>query len=670
MDNTTHLPKLFLYLFLASVLALIIQHKLYLQYQKGHNAATNYFIPKTHDAKQEKRTELDIQEMNSATKSVIPKLNGAKLEMRTNLDIQEMKATTKYIIPKMNGAKQEMKTNLDIRELNSTTKYVIPEMNDVQQEIKTDLEIQEINSATKHVISKINDDQKEKKRDAKQEKRTELDIQETNSATKNIIPKLNGAKQEMKTDLDIREMNSATKYVIAKMNDVLQQEMKTDLEIQEMNSATKYVIPEMNDVQQEMKTDLEIQEMNSATKYVIPKMNVVQQEMETDLDIQEMNSVTKHVIPKMDDVKQETKRDLDIQVTQAQYRNEDIHKFAQENDKRNQSEVKHMDIIKTRPAPSIITKLGQRNSEHTITLANSSNVLNSLKDAEREDEKKRHDSESNLVKTNDLDVDRGYVKAMRCRKLPDVLIIGFEKCGTITLKSFLGIHPQIFVPSLHQNYNLFNTGTNLNVAQYTRNQKCTPGEKLRLEKLSTWGTALKTYRVIPKVKLIAIVREPVDRTMSHFVHRIAIGKEKKPYNFDKTITAIMNGKGPIKQSASVLFRQSQYIDRLRPWISKYGMSNIHIVDGDAFAKHPALELQKVELFLGLKPYITEANFVYNEAKTFYCLKDKGKVSCMSKNKGRAHRSMSEVTRTRLQRYYQPFNEDLFKTLGRRFSWSY
>ena len=38
------------------------------------------------------------------------------------------------------------------------------------------------------------------------------------------------------------------------------------------------------------------------------------------------------------------------------------------------------------------------------------------------------------------------VKAFRCKVIPDILVVGMEKCGTTTLRTFLGIYPQIFVP--------------------------------------------------------------------------------------------------------------------------------------------------------------------------------------------------------------------------------
>ena len=286
------------------------------------------------------------------------------------------------------------------------------------------------------------------------------------------------------------------------------------------------------------------------------------------------------------------------------------------------------------------------------------------------DRRRKSELEEQVNNMSPDEIDKMYREMLKCRKLPDVLIIGFEKCGTVTLKSYLGIHPQIYIASLLANYKLFNRDSQTGVNEYTRHLPCTPNGQLRLEKLSTWGTVAKTAAVVPNAKLIAIVKEPVERSMSHYVHRTAKGIESKRYNFDTMIASIMDYNKPITLKSSVLFRQSKYIDRLKPWIEKYGLGNIHVIDGDNFVRNPAAELQTVEKFLGLKHYITEDHFVYNPVKKFYCLKQDGNEACMTSNKGRPHPEMSNATRTRLQEYYKPYNEQLFMTIGRKFSWNY
>ena len=265
-------------------------------------------------------------------------------------------------------------------------------------------------------------------------------------------------------------------------------------------------------------------------------------------------------------------------------------------------------------------------------------------------------------------VDQKFIEWLGCKKLPDILTIGFEKCGTMTLNEYLGIHPKIFRPT-DGNYQLFNKDGVIGVRTYTKNRRCTPSGQMRLNKMSTRGVASKAYEFIPNAKLLAIVREPVERAMSHYIHRKEMGMEVQGYTFDSMIASIMETNRPFSIKESVLFRQSSFIDRLEPWIDYFGIENIHIVDGDNFVKNPVEELQRIEQFLGIEPYITLKQFVYNPESNFFCLNHAGFVECMPNRKGRAHPQMTNETRTKLKEYFRPLNERLFETIGRRFNWN-
>ena len=257
-----------------------------------------------------------------------------------------------------------------------------------------------------------------------------------------------------------------------------------------------------------------------------------------------------------------------------------------------------------------------------------------------------------------------------CQLLPDILIIGFEKCGTMTLRTYLGSHPKIYITNTNLSIPYFNSHNFQSIEKFTRNMSCTPDGKLRLEKISTYGIARKAYKAVPNIKLIAMFREPVERALSHHIHRIA--RKKEPVeDFDVRIKSLMDENKP-KGFASVLFRQSIFVDRLQQWLETYGLNNIYFVDGDKFIEDPASELHKLEKFLGISTYFSKDHFVYNPDKKFYCLRVQGNMTngCMSKDKGRPHPLMSNLTRIRLQQYFKPFNEKLFTAIGRNFSWNY
>ena len=241
----------------------------------------------------------------------------------------------------------------------------------------------------------------------------------------------------------------------------------------------------------------------------------------------------------------------------------------------------------------------------------------------------------------------------------------------LKLRSFLGVHSQLFITNSQLSipyFNSINSANHVSFEEFNKELPCTPAGKLRLENISTNGSAVNVYQTLPNVKLLAIVREPVERAMSHHIHRIA-RKKQENRTFEAEIKSLLDAG---TQGTSILFRQSAYIDRLQQWLQTFGRDKIHLIDGDNFVRQPALELNKVEKFLNILPYFTDDHFVFNPVKKFYCLKrwPTDTLHCMNRGKGRSHPEMSERTRKILQNYFRPFNEKLFLALGQKFSWNY
>ena len=257
-----------------------------------------------------------------------------------------------------------------------------------------------------------------------------------------------------------------------------------------------------------------------------------------------------------------------------------------------------------------------------------------------------------------------------CRKIPDILIIGFEKCGTVTLKKFLGIHPKIFITQSRINNRFFNPDNKKTFADFTKDMPCTPTGKLRLEKIATPGLPKLVYELNPDVKLIVIVKEPVERALSHFVHLKLNDKlQDSSVRFENVVRNYLEHYLE-KETFSPLFRFSLYANRIQPWIEIFGRERIQILDGDYFVKDPVTELKKAEIFLGLNTSITREDFYYSEEKGFYCIKSLGDRGCMGRRKGRPHPAMPNGTRKMLQRFFKPKNEKFFSLIGRRFQWNY
>ena len=272
----------------------------------------------------------------------------------------------------------------------------------------------------------------------------------------------------------------------------------------------------------------------------------------------------------------------------------------------------------------------------------------------------------------------------RCRFLPDILIVGFDKCGTMTLRQFISVHPDIFITRSSANTKLFkvdyHNDKSLNGSPIKdKKVECTPEGKLRLEKLVSPNIPApeNVHKYVPQVKLIAIVKEPTERVMSTFVHRV--NKTKNPWNiddFDVIIRKLVSSENVIdfnennstEEQTKGLFMKSFYATWLKPWVNVFGVDKILILDGDNFVANPVEELRKAEQFIGLEPKIQQSDFHYDEMKKFYCIREEGNTGCMSEKKGRPHPAMSNNTRRLIKDFFKPYNEEFYELIGRRFPW--
>jgi hypothetical protein len=131
---------------------------------------------------------------------------------------------------------------------------------------------------------------------------------------------------------------------------------------------------------------------------------------------------------------------------------------------------------------------------------------------------------------------RAYGRATAgLRPLPDFLILGAQKAGTTALYAYLRWHPEITGPSFKE------------VSFFDRHYA--HGERwyrahMPARRRSLVGEASPGYlfhplapervaSMLPDARLIALLRNPVDRAFSHYQHEVALGRE--PLSFEDVI---------------------------------------------------------------------------------------------------------------------------------------
>ncbi|XP_071506031.1 heparan sulfate glucosamine 3-O-sulfotransferase 1-like [Diadema antillarum] len=271
------------------------------------------------------------------------------------------------------------------------------------------------------------------------------------------------------------------------------------------------------------------------------------------------------------------------------------------------------------------------------------------------------------------------------RREPKAIIIGSKKSGTTTLKNFLSFHPEISFAQRELKFVNSNPLTNLD--DYRDVMPFSTPQQLPMEKtpgyLIRTVTAERLHRRMPETKFIVILRDPVKRAISDYVHMRHVD-DNSP-NGAKLVRRgklhLMSPRYELMNSfaESVLFPNGSvreynclvdsgiYVKYFRRWLELFPPDQFLVLDGEEFVKNPSPTISRVERFLGVKPYFTADHFYYAEEKRFYCLK-KPLNTCMSKGKGRPHPEVSENTLATLRQYYHPHNIALEKLLNMTFSW--
>tara|TARA_R100000654_G_scaffold3475_1_gene11557 strand:- start:10163 stop:11035 length:873 start_codon:yes stop_codon:yes gene_type:complete len=177
-------------------------------------------------------------------------------------------------------------------------------------------------------------------------------------------------------------------------------------------------------------------------------------------------------------------------------------------------------------------------------------------------------------------------------KKPDFVIIGAMKSATSTLHEQLALQPGFFMstpkePNFFSDDDIYKLGLNWYSDLFAEARKgdiC--GEaSTHYTKLPDYPQTIERMKsYLPSLKLIYVIRHPIERLVSHYIHQWSQNVIRTDINqaideFDE------------------LINYSRYSMQLVPFIEAYGAENIHIAFSEAFRVRPQYELEKVAQFL-------------------------------------------------------------------------
>lgn len=186
--------------------------------------------------------------------------------------------------------------------------------------------------------------------------------------------------------------------------------------------------------------------------------------------------------------------------------------------------------------------------------------------------------------------------------LPNLVIIGAQKCGTTALHSYLARHPHIAM-STPKELDFFIEGRNWERGGDWYRERFDPEAPVRGESSPNYtadpylpGVAERMASMIPDAKLIYMVRDPVERTRANWIHTYSNRVEDRPLH-----EAVLDPK------AEYLAR-SRYHHQLSKFLEHYPMEQILVIEQDELLKERRPTLRKVWRFLDVKENVWRNSF--------------------------------------------------------------
>jgi hypothetical protein len=280
----------------------------------------------------------------------------------------------------------------------------------------------------------------------------------------------------------------------------------------------------------------------------------------------------------------------------------------------------------------------------------------------------------------ELERELGAAKEQRARNeeteagaLPDFVVIGERKCGTSYLYHLLTQHPLV-EPAASKELHFFDALFDEGIEWY---RQCFPAPRWEdgRRTITGEGTPYMSHRlaperiarVVPEARLIALLRNPVERAYSDYQQVMRKGRETRTFEeaigvAEKAWTSGRVGEDPEREDRDGLDRhgyllRSVYVDKLLRWSKFFPREQMLVLKSEDLFERPQQTLKTVLNFLDLPDWELEALEIRKERKK----RDK-------RNKGTYEEEMDPSTRRRLEDYFEPHNRRLYDYLGVDLEW--
>jgi hypothetical protein len=186
--------------------------------------------------------------------------------------------------------------------------------------------------------------------------------------------------------------------------------------------------------------------------------------------------------------------------------------------------------------------------------------------------------------------------------LPEFVIIGGQRCGTTSLYRYLADHPSV-LPATGKELQFLSLNHHRGVRWYRAHFPVRPAGVQSFEASPYYlfdpAVPARAAAVLPQARFVALLRDPVERAYSHYLHSRSRGEEQLSFTdaLDAEPERLAGGGHHARRAFSYVAR-GRYAEQLERWYAQVPRERILVLRTERLNA----SYDRILDFLGLEPH--------------------------------------------------------------------
>lgn len=254
----------------------------------------------------------------------------------------------------------------------------------------------------------------------------------------------------------------------------------------------------------------------------------------------------------------------------------------------------------------------------------------------------------------------------RSRRLPDFLILGAQRSGTSSLHAYLAQHPEI-ISGLGKEIHFFDGGLNPDVDNYELGLDWYRAHFPRARERTRTFEASPLYlfnplapsrirALLPNVRMIVLLRNPVERAISHYYFQKSKGREpldmREAFSEEESRLRRSWLQRDYKHKEFVIHSykaRGLYVQQLERYFACFDRQQLLVISSERLLADPARQLRRIYEFIEVDPSFTNSDL-------------------SPRNVGRNRAQIDGEIRHELEQYFYEPNQALYDLLQEDLGW--